>query len=118
MVYVFICKNEGGKWTAKGRGETAADLTAEGEDFFAVEKALKQTVLEHASYSGAVQISHTMVTPKSSVFVCQLGGAPVGGAAVAGASGDAGAPAAEEAAPEPEEEEESDDDMDGFSLFD
>ena len=48
----------------------------------------------------------------------KLAAVPSGGAVVN--TGNASAPAADEAAPEPEpeEEEESDDDMDGFSLFD
>eukprot|EP00043_Microstomoeca_roanoka_P015562 m.155930 g.155930 ORF g.155930 m.155930 type:complete len:200 (+) comp16286_c3_seq7:540-1139(+) len=120
MVFVFVCRNADNKWTAKATGETDSSITAEGESFKAIEKALKEAVKTHAKYEGPVQVSHTLVTPKSSVFVCSLGAAPVGGVVASSAAptstGQAAAPAEEAKAPEPEEE--SEEDMDGFSLFD
>eukprot|EP00056_Hartaetosiga_gracilis_P018943 m.12456 g.12456 ORF g.12456 m.12456 type:complete len:119 (+) comp7212_c0_seq1:183-539(+) len=118
MVYVFICKNDGGKWTAKATGETDSSLTADGASFDEIAVNLKKVVTESAEWNGPVQINHSHVTPNSSVFVCNLG-AVVASGPVAAATGDnKTAEDTKEAEPEPEEEEESDDDMDGFSLFD
>lgn len=63
-------------------------------------------------------ISHSMVTPKSSLFVCQFGAAALAVAGAVATEGGDSSQREEKKEEEPAEESESDDEMDGFALFD
>lgn len=126
--YVFICKESGGAWKAAGYSEKK-DLSAEAGSIEELATKLKEVLLllsnstahtrqlvkSDSGFTGPLSISHSRVSPKSTLFVCNLGAPSCGGGAPAGGAPAAGAAPAAAAAPE-EEEEEEDEDMD-FDLF-
>eukprot|EP00897_Mesotaenium_endlicherianum_P002730 jgi/Mesen1/2485/ME000159S01608 len=120
-VFMFICKQEGGSWTAKQfKSEGDADLTAEGSDTRDLGRKLVNLAVENSS-GGGVTSFFSYVSPSSGVYEVNVGGgsgvvASGGGGGAAASSGGA-APAEEKKEEKVEEKEESDDDM-GFSLFD
>ncbi|KAK3131205.1 hypothetical protein QOZ80_6BG0503440 [Eleusine coracana subsp. coracana] len=118
-VYTFVCRNNGGEWTAK---QHSGEIEASAATPYELQRQLVAAASAADSASG-VQSSFSMVSPNSAVFqviVGAVGGGAMmvsgGAGAGAAASGGAAAEAPKEEKKE-EEKEESDDDM-GFSLFD
>ncbi|CAI5962401.1 unnamed protein product [Closterium sp. NIES-64] len=120
-VFMFICKQDGGSWSAKqyaAKEEDNKDLTAEGSDLYTLGRKLVSLAIENSS-GGGVTSFFSYTTPNAGVYEVKVGGGLVMAAAAGAAASGGGAAPAEEAKKEEKEEEkeESDDDM-GFSLFD
>eukprot|EP00051_Salpingoeca_urceolata_P026223 m.476539 g.476539 ORF g.476539 m.476539 type:complete len:123 (+) comp20555_c0_seq1:243-611(+) len=121
MVYIFVSKKAGGKWTATSKAPEGKDLTAEADSPLALEAAVKEVVGTDSGHTDGFSVQHSAVSPTSTVIVVNLGrpaigGAPASGGAAPAADAGAAAAPAEEKKPEPEpEEEEEDGDM--FDLF-
>ncbi|KAG2299616.1 hypothetical protein Bca4012_011187 [Brassica carinata] len=118
-VFTFVCKLNGGEWTAK---QYEGELEGSASSIYDLQRKLVQAALAVDS-SGGVQTSFSLVCPKSAVCQVNIGGGggggfAAGGGAAAGGGGGGGeaAAAAKEEEKKKEESEEEEGDF-GFDLF-
>ncbi|CAI5470614.1 unnamed protein product [Closterium sp. Yama58-4] len=73
-VFMFICKQDGGSWTAKqyaAKEEDNKDLTAEGSDLYSLGRKLVSLAIENSS-GGGVTSFFSYTTPNAGVYEGKL----------------------------------------------